>query len=78
MNANENKPYKSHKALQPKVKGALSFRIADAHTSGERFVIERKISGNICWFTPQYTMKIDLCKRKAEGLWRECVQATIK
>ena len=42
MNANENKPYKSHKALQPKVKGALSFRTADAHTSGKDLLLKEK------------------------------------
>lgn len=39
MNANENKP---HKALQPKVKGALSVRRADAHTSGKDLLLKEK------------------------------------
>lgn len=40
MNANENKPYKSHKALQPKANCALSFRIADVHTSENDLLLE--------------------------------------
>lgn len=42
MNANENKPYKSHKALQPKVKGALSVRTADTHTTGKDLLLKEK------------------------------------